>query len=139
MFNGIGIDYELVKMYHPDAPHLREVPSNVRHKRFQAVSAAYEVLQGKKGSWGSSELDGAYEEELKRRRRAFHAATARGNWDDATFEGDLYVYGNRRKWGSPRAEDLWKDRTIIWGSAFVSFLSELMVGLLLRIVFSCLY
>lgn len=66
-----------------------------------------------------------YEAELRRRKQAYYNATAaRGNWDDATFSSDDYNYGyyggSRRKWDPPTAEDVWKDRTIIWGSAFVS-------------------
>jgi hypothetical protein len=67
-------------------------------------------------------MDANYEEELKRRKHAYYAAAAaRGNWDDATFTGDPYMYGSGgKRWTPPTAEDVWKDRTIIWGSAFVS-------------------
>ena len=43
-------DYDLVRIYHPDSPVARAggVPPETAHARFQAISAAYAVLTGKK-------------------------------------------------------------------------------------------
>lgn len=40
-------DYDLVRIYHPDSPASRSVPSETAHARFQAISSAYAVLSGK--------------------------------------------------------------------------------------------
>ena len=46
----ISLDYDLVRIYHPDSPAARAggVPPEVAHARFQAISSAYAILSGKR-------------------------------------------------------------------------------------------
>lgn len=41
------LDYQLVRIHHPDAPYARTLPTDISHARFQAIQAAYDVLTGK--------------------------------------------------------------------------------------------
>jgi hypothetical protein len=41
------VDYELVRIYHPDSAVSRVLPSTIAQARFQAISSAYDVLRGK--------------------------------------------------------------------------------------------
>ena len=44
------VDYDLVRIYHPDSPSARAggISPETAHARFQAISTAYAVLSGKK-------------------------------------------------------------------------------------------
>ena len=70
-------DYDLVKVYHPDAPSSSSTSSSqTRHAQFQAIKHAYDVLRGKATSHAhlrprtttDTWNDRVYEE-LERRRR----------------------------------------------------------------------
>ena len=41
------VDYELVRIYHPDAPASRTLPPEKAEARFHAITAAYDALRGK--------------------------------------------------------------------------------------------
>ncbi len=118
----VVIDYELVRIYHPDSAHGSSLLPESRHKRFQSISAAYDFLRANHQArifhamrkWMLKYPGG---------RKAFYAAaSAKGNWDDATYRGD-HSYDSafgRERWKSSSAEDAKIDGAILWGSAFVS-------------------
>ncbi|KAI0820253.1 hypothetical protein BC628DRAFT_1469754 [Trametes gibbosa] len=93
--------YELVRVHHPDSPLGRNISPSVRHSRFQSITAAYDILRGKRtGSGGSGDI---YRAELERRRRARAAYEAsRGQ-----------SYPRSPEW-SASADDRWKDRIILF-------------------------
>jgi hypothetical protein len=118
------LDYELVRVYHPDALQSSSLSPESRHKRFQSIAAAYDILRGKTtGRETGSSWGGTMDAEIFRRKKAFYkAASAKGNWDDATYQGDHSydsVFG-RERWKSSSSEDTKIDGTLLWGSAFVS-------------------
>lgn len=45
--SSLPADYELVRIYHPDSPVNRRLPSATAQVRFQAITAAYDTLRGK--------------------------------------------------------------------------------------------
>lgn len=94
-------DYELVRVFHPDSPQCRNVPSSVRHARFQAITHAYEVLKGRQPHQYDPVL-----EELERRRRhmATRARPRRTDFPD--------MRGSEAQWKGP-AVDTWKDWVIL--------------------------
>lgn len=116
-------DYELVREHHPDAPCNHDVPSSVRHARFQAIGHAYDVLRGKPTNAQSdftSWQDTVMRAELRRRRGAhssnywrhgnprYHGSAGGaygGGWDTA---GGGFAYT-----GGISEDDRLKDRFII--------------------------
>lgn len=48
----LHIDYDLVRIYHPDSPIARKYPADVAQARFQAISKAYDLLRGKSAMTG---------------------------------------------------------------------------------------
>lgn len=103
------LDYELVRVYHPDCPAARRLPPNTSHSRFQAISNAYAILSGKRPDGMSSSpshtrysRDTQYYEEIARRKRAEWRGPAGsdefgygpGLWDKKekeTFEQSMLV------------------------------------------------
>ena len=103
-----SIDYELVKLHHPDSPQCRNLPDRTRHARFQAITHAYDILKGRHGLYGRDPA----REELERRRRSMarrqrprtdvpHARPADFDWNSS-------------------ADDRWKDWVIIAVGVLVS-------------------
>ena len=41
------LDYQLVRLHHPDTPHARRLPSHISRARFQAIQSAHDALTGK--------------------------------------------------------------------------------------------
>lgn len=116
-----SIDYELVRIHHPDSAHSRSLPPSERHTRFQSITAAYDVLQGKRrggmpgdvggggsGPWGTSD---PYMDELDRRRRAHYARHNRHA---------EYTHYTRHDGWTASADDRWKDRMILIVGIIVS-------------------
>lgn len=62
------VDYELVRLYHPDSPHVRSLPHVERTSQFQAFQRAYETLK-RPGRAGSATLDDLIHAEIARRQR----------------------------------------------------------------------
>ncbi|KAI0040063.1 hypothetical protein FA95DRAFT_1566725 [Auriscalpium vulgare] len=96
--------YDLVRAHHPDSPACRSLPPDVRHARFQAITAAYDNLRGRSRHHTSSQSTGddIFAEELERRRaqhhrrRQYHAR-----------------YGTRADVLNSDADEAWKDRIIV--------------------------
>ncbi|KAL1741972.1 hypothetical protein HDZ31DRAFT_1867, partial [Schizophyllum fasciatum] len=63
--------YELVRLHHPDSHNCRHMSAAERHRRFQAITNAYDILRGKKAP--ESPFD-PFAAELARRKRAYAAA-----------------------------------------------------------------
>jgi len=70
-------DYELVRLYHPDSPHVRLLPHAERTSRFQAFQRAYEILKRPRRA-GSETFDDLIHAEIARRRRSYRRYPARG-------------------------------------------------------------
>ena len=104
-------DYELVRLHHPDSTHSRLLPPAERHARFQAITAAHDVLRGKSPS-SPSVLD-PYREEAREvfRRRQFYGAQR-----DRRAE---YMHASGLEWAAS-ADDRWKDKLIILVGLMVS-------------------
>ncbi|KAI0339754.1 hypothetical protein BDW22DRAFT_1380502 [Trametopsis cervina] len=94
--------FDLVKIYHPDSPHSRQVPSSVRHARFQSITYAYDVLRGKasRQHLGDTWNDSVYAE-LERRRR----------YRPSTHGGTRASSGSNRGWGAGEFAFSWDDYT----------------------------
>ena len=140
-------DFDLVKIYHPDSIHGRDVPDKVRRARFQLITHAYDVLRGKntlasltasRDHWWNDPVRA----ELERRRRrgpsvhshgrAHDTASTRG-WGARNFAYD-YPFSTDEEWrgrgkGGPVDgwNEQWKDKVIICAAVLV------------RNRFSCLY
>lgn len=93
-----GIDYELVRVHHPDCVTARMLPPSTSHSRFQAISDAYVILSGKKQlSSNSWDRDAPYEAELRRRTRAQWRASA-GSDEFGTSSTMGWENANRERW-----------------------------------------
>ena len=101
-------DYELVRVHHPDAPHGRDLSPAVRRSRFQAITAAYDVLRGKKSAASMYGPGDIYRQEIERRRRARAA-------HEASRMRSEFAYGHPSspQW-TASADDRWKDRIILF-------------------------
>lgn len=94
------LDFDLVRLYHPDKAGL-SIPSDVAHARFQAITAAYDILRGKKPAaddplgYGSSttpavryQTTAAYRAMRKKRQELYNS----GPVDDSKKD-KLIVFG----------------------------------------------
>ena len=96
-----GIDYDLVRIHHPDSPIVRSLSLSpeVAHARFQSISAAYDSLRGKAAQDPMSKASRQYGNDS--RMAAWRAAQSR--------RPDLHVAPDER----------WKDMIIIGGVVLV--------------------
>ncbi|KAF8653232.1 hypothetical protein AX16_004061 [Volvariella volvacea WC 439] len=92
--------YDLVRVHHPDSPHCRSLSPEVRHARFQSITAAYDVLRGKTRA---QSMKDPYMEEVERRKRAYYARHNRRA---------EYAHYTKHDW-SASADDRWKDKLIL--------------------------
>nr|VWP01883.1 Polygalacturonase (PG) (EC (Pectinase) [Ganoderma boninense] len=99
-------DYELVRVHHPDAPYGRDLSPAIRRSRFQAITAAYDTLRGKRGSGADGPVD-IYREEILRRKRAWAA-----HEEARRRSGHPWEDQQGQKWKAS-ADDRWKDRIIL--------------------------
>ncbi|EIW59934.1 uncharacterized protein TRAVEDRAFT_28849 [Trametes versicolor FP-101664 SS1] len=95
--------YELVRVHHPDSPSGRDLSPALRHKRFQSITAAYDILRGKSNGAGTP-VD-IYRAEIERRRRARAAYEA--------SRGYAHTRPRAETW-SASADERWKDRVILF-------------------------
>ncbi|THH08434.1 hypothetical protein EW145_g2720 [Phellinidium pouzarii] len=110
----IALDYELVRIHHPDAPDARNVPSHVSHARFQAIKAAHDVLTGKTlrrdfpapTYTPSSSASGSTSHPYGSHRSGYRAHNAHAEWVNSEW---ARAAGEAER----RADDRWKDRTIM--------------------------
>jgi hypothetical protein len=105
----VYLDYDLVRVHHPDSPFCRNLPPAERHARFQSISAAYDVLRGVKSH------DDAFSHELDRRRRA------RRRTHRHPVEPDEFLRYSKT-WTEESPDDRWKDRIIVCIGIFVRFI-----------------
>ena len=96
-----GLDYELVRIHHPDSPFGRDLSPAIRRSRFQAITAAYDTLRGKTN--GSNGPVDVYRAELERRRRA-----------RAAYEASRRRAGAQAEVWTASADDRWKDIIILF-------------------------
>ena len=98
-------DYDLVRIYHPDAPAARAggVSAEAAHARFQAIASAYAVLSGMRpsahdGSDGPATVRTSYHElstaawrARRRQRRAELDAGLDERWKERMMVGAILV------------------------------------------------
>lgn len=48
------LDYDLVRIYHPDSPIARKYPADIAQARFQSISKAYDLMRGKSDLTGDA-------------------------------------------------------------------------------------
>ena len=104
-----------MRIYHPDSPVSRPLPAATAQARFQAITAAYDALRGKRaaGAWGAPGEGDIYRAELERRRRAREAFRRHAN------TGFTYERAGQSEW-TASADDRWKDRVILFVGILVS-------------------
>ncbi|KAI0308705.1 hypothetical protein OF83DRAFT_1041656, partial [Amylostereum chailletii] len=95
--------YDLVRRHHPDSPLCRDVPPEVRHARFQAITAAYEKLSGRSPMSTAFGTSDPYWEEVERRRRQHARRQEYRRRHPRPAEATL----------NTEADDLWKDRVLM--------------------------
>ncbi|TCD60950.1 hypothetical protein EIP91_009265 [Steccherinum ochraceum] len=100
--------YELVRDHHPDSPRCRHLDPQLRHTRFQAITAAYASLTSKSTGRGSFR-DDPLRAEL-RRRREFQESRRRYQQQHPLYADGL---GRTGATWSASADDRWKDWVII--------------------------
>ncbi|KAJ7691961.1 hypothetical protein B0H17DRAFT_1062264 [Mycena rosella] len=88
---------ELVKLHHPDSHFCRDLTPAERHRRFQMISSAYDVLRLKRDI---PERDRPAWEEIDRRKRAYHRHYRRAEYE-------------RAEWNHPKMDERWTDRVIL--------------------------
>lgn len=71
------IDFELVRIYHPDTASAQGIPLDIAEERFYAITKAYNALQQRTGSLGTLEAFDSEAEEIKKRLATWAAADAR--------------------------------------------------------------
>ena len=108
-----------MRVHHPDSPSGRDLSPAIRRSRFQAITAAYDSLRGKRSGSGSHGPTDIYRQELERRRRARAAYEASRNGG-----GFAYERHPDQTW-TASADDRWKDRIIL----FVGIMVRLRVSL----------
>lgn len=107
-------------MYHPDSPGSHALPRHVCHSRFQAITAAHDVLTGKqaRGLFASSASSSRPSSRHRRDDPADHAYEEfmRTRW---RRPGHAHMHGFSEEWAEyagaaeSRADDRWKDRVIM--------------------------
>ncbi|KAJ7780065.1 hypothetical protein DFH07DRAFT_793606 [Mycena maculata] len=102
---------ELVKLHHPDSQLARDLPAAERHRRFQMVSSAYDVLRLKRER-AYPERDSTMWEEIDRRKRAHYRHSRRAEYE-------------RAEWKNPQMDDRWTDRVIL-AFGFVALVTGLI-------------
>ena len=107
-----AIDFDLVRLYHPDKAS--DVPPDIAHARFQAITHAYDALRGKVAS-GSAD-DGSPSNPSVDLRYQTTAA-----WRAAHRRRQQELYS------SGAVDDKWKDRIILFGVISVGFWSQVLV------------
>lgn len=104
-----------MRVHHPDSPSGRDLSPALRHKRFQSITAAYDILRGKSNGAGTP-VD-IYRAEIERRRRARAAYEASRGYRPTRPRAETW---------SASADERWKDRVILF------------VGLMVRLLFPAL-
>jgi len=101
----ICVDYELVRLHHPDSTDGRRLPPSVAHARFRNIKASYDYLRGHTLSphpnarqTSKAENFDPYQQELARRRRAWEASGGHSH--------------NHKRYGDPHA------RSSNWDAGF---------------------
>ncbi|KAG9316663.1 hypothetical protein JVU11DRAFT_2721 [Chiua virens] len=89
-----ALDYDLVRIYHPDSPVARKYPPDVVETRFQAISKAYDVMRGKSTmtgevatSWERPPDPVRYRPTATRRRPHFDETVGDERWKERVLLG----------------------------------------------------
>ena len=93
------LDYDLVRIYHPDSFIARKYPVDIAQARFQAISKAYDLLRGKSAITGDILTDRERGTDPARfrpktpRRRHFDETTGDERWKERILLGATVVVG----------------------------------------------
>ncbi|KAL4065708.1 hypothetical protein V8B97DRAFT_1122862 [Scleroderma yunnanense] len=82
--------YELVRLYHPDSPHVRSLPHAERTSRFQAFQRAYDILK-RPGQADPAAFDDLVYAEIARRRRLRSYRRSPGGMETRGFNEDTHT------------------------------------------------
>lgn len=93
------LDYDLVRIYHPDSPIARKYPAEIAQAQFQSISKAYDLMRGKSAITG---------EVLTNRER--HA-------DPARFRPKA---PRRPHFDETTGDERWKERVLFGATLLVS-------------------
>ena len=93
------LDYDLVRIYHPDSPVARKYPSETTQSRFQSISKAYDLMRGKSAITG---------EVLTNRER---------HTDPARFRPKV---PRRPHFDEATGDERWKERILFGATVLVS-------------------
>jgi hypothetical protein len=96
------VDFELVRLYHPDKVDPSSTPSEVAHARFQAIASAYKFLQER--------TQPGYQPTPEEQAATMTAANARAR----------QIYRQRRLYSG--GDERWKDWIVFGGVIAVSYL-----------------
>ncbi|KAI0765611.1 hypothetical protein BD413DRAFT_574079 [Trametes elegans] len=102
--------YELVRIYHPDAPFGRDLSPAIRRSRFQSITAAYDALRGKTSLAHWHQPVDPYRAELERRRRARAAYDASRRRSEHAQQEDQ---ARAQAWAAT-TNQTWPDRIILF-------------------------
>jgi hypothetical protein len=88
------LDYDLVRIYHPDSPVARKYPADTAQTRFQSISKAYDLMRGKSAITGEvltnreRHADPArFRPKAARRRPHFDETTGDERWKERILFG----------------------------------------------------
>lgn len=95
------LDYDLVRIYHPDSPIARNYPAEIVQTQFQSISKAYDLMRGKSAITG---------EVMTNRER--HA-------DPARFRPKAT---RRPHFDETAGDERWKERVLFAATVLVSLL-----------------
>ncbi|KAF9457577.1 hypothetical protein BDZ94DRAFT_1227660 [Collybia nuda] len=94
--------YDLVRAHHPDSTHCRALPPAERHARFQAITAAYDVLRGKTPASAFGPQRDYYREEVLRRKHMYQ-----------TYHNPHAEYTRSKAEWTAGPDERWKDRVVL--------------------------
>ncbi|ESK94548.1 hypothetical protein Moror_8015 [Moniliophthora roreri MCA 2997] len=109
--------YDLVRAHHPDSSSCRLLDPQVRHARFQAITAAYDKLRrDRSAGFGlGGAFDYEYAEEVARRKHMYYKHYHARKMREEQM-APKYTYA-RYDWNS-NPDDRWKDYAIIGFGVF---------------------
>ncbi|THU89525.1 hypothetical protein K435DRAFT_781561 [Dendrothele bispora CBS 962.96] len=108
--------YELVRAYHPDSPSCRLLPPSECHRRFQAITAAYDSLRRGRSTVGvGSHVFDEYAEEIARRKHMYYKHQFRRQQSEARAkaEGSTFYAGPGASAEEPHVHDKLKDQLFL--------------------------
>lgn len=97
LLNTLSVDYDLVRIYHPDSPVARKYPAEIAQARFQSISTAYDLMRGKSAITGEvltsreRHMDPARFRPKAPRRPHFDETTGDERWKERVLFGATVI------------------------------------------------